>query len=69
MRVLVKGNIIADGSICWMKDEQIKFNVKVSEDEEKTYDLVIYGDMRCKNLWVNIAEVHATGDIVAYGKE
>lgn len=69
MKVLVKGNIIADGGIAWNSDNQIKANVKVSEDEEKSYDLVIYGDMCCNNLWVNKAIVHATGVIIANGKE
>ena len=69
MKVLVKGNVIARKNIYWWKPDQLHYNVSVSEEEEKAFDLIFYGDLNVDSIFAKDAEVYATGNIVALGEE
>lgn len=66
MKILVKGNVKALGSVCSMHPS---YNVEfVKEPNDKDYDIILYGDIELDSILIqNETEpIYCTGDIFSY---
>lgn len=66
MKILVKGNIIARGTIGIMNNVGLIQNCE--KQNEKDFDIVIYGDLELDSLWVNDnVQLYSEGSMACLG--
>lgn len=66
MKILVKGNIIARGTIGIMNNVRLIQNCE--KQNEKDFDIVIYGDLEFDSLWVNDnVQLYSEGSMACLG--
>ena len=66
MKILVKGNVIARGNITYMESGNLVY--RCGEQKESDFGLVIYGDLKVDNLFINKGfQIFCEGDIISLG--
>lgn len=67
MKILVKGNLIAEDFIS--NDKNGCFTYGTDGIDETDFDLIVYGDMNVKGLYyvAERVEIHVTGFVTALG--
>ena len=64
MKILIKGNVFAEGYLAATDEE--KFHADVSDYNEADYDVIIDGDINIKGMFTT-ADIYVTGVIIAMG--
>lgn len=70
-KILVKGNILADGNIASYLPSFDVIDIECGEQNEADFDIVIGGDMKIESLCINTdaAKIYvAGGNVIALGQ-